>query len=73
MAFETLLRGGGTGHRAADPVLEAGQFVDEEIGRRPGADAEYAAGGQMGGDIIPGGARHGLLEFVLGHGGRSLC
>jgi hypothetical protein len=50
-------------------VLQRRQGVDEEIGRRAGADANDAAGRGGLRDMVGGSLGDGLFEFVLGHGG----
>src|SRR5471032_2036374 len=56
-------------HSAGDAVLDLGRFVDEEVGRRAGADADDLAVDDVG----DGCAGDGLFELVLGqccaHGG----
>ena len=69
MPFEALAGRFRAGDGALVFVLERRQGVDEEIGRRAGADADDAAGGGVGGHVVGGGLGYGLLEFVLGHGG----
>jgi hypothetical protein len=57
-------RGSRFGRRygAFDAVLDLGQFVDEEVGRGAGADADDVTF-----HVGDGGAGNGLFQFVLSH------
>ena len=55
----------GGGYGTDDPVFHAGEPVDEEVGRRAGADADDAAFDH----VVQRPQRRLLFEFVLGHGG----
>ena len=63
MACQARGRRFGRRDRAFDAVLDLGQFIDEKIGGRTGADTDNFTVDH----IINGGAGYGLLQFVLGH------
>jgi len=68
MTFQALAGGFRTGDGTLIAVLERGQGVDEEVGRRTRADADDAAGRCRLRHVVGGGLGYRLLEFVLGHG-----
>ena len=43
------------------------QRIDEQIGRRAGADADDGVAAQQWANLVKGGAGHGLLQLILGH------